>query len=159
MATRSHSDSTSLRMCEDRKTVWPPSRASATQRRNSRSISGSSPLVGSSSSSRSDRVQGEALDQLVAVRGVHPALHAPEQMKRLRAGQRRPEAGLAGHVGQPAVSVDRLPLAVQAEDLRPARRRPSQPEVETGQGGHIAVPFGEALGTDGRRIHGVSRRR
>ena len=62
MATRSHSASTSLRMCDDRNTVCPFVRAVSTQRRNSRSMSGSSPLVGSSSTSRSAR-GGERGDQ------------------------------------------------------------------------------------------------
>ena len=53
--TRSHSASTSLRMCEDRKTVWPRSVASWTQWRNACSISGSRPLVGSSSRSSRGR--------------------------------------------------------------------------------------------------------
>ncbi len=56
MATRSHSASTSLMMCEDKKTVWPRSRASRMAARNACSISGSSPLVGSSRTSRSARV-------------------------------------------------------------------------------------------------------
>ena len=57
MPTRSHSASTSLRMCDDRNTAWPRSFASFTVSRNATSISGSRPLVGSSSSSRSARVE------------------------------------------------------------------------------------------------------
>ena len=56
MPTRSHSASTSLRMCEERNTVWPRSRASLMLSRNASSISGSSPLVGSSRMSSSARV-------------------------------------------------------------------------------------------------------
>ena len=60
IATRSHTASTSASWCELRKTVWPRSLASATQRRNSRSISGSRPLVGSSSTSSGARVANAA---------------------------------------------------------------------------------------------------
>ena len=58
---RSHSASTSLRMCEDRNTVWPRSLASSMHARNATSISGSRPLVGSSSSSKSARVASAAI--------------------------------------------------------------------------------------------------
>ena len=53
IATRSHTASTSDRMCDERKTVWPFARAAWTHDRNSTSIRGSRPLVGSSSTSRS----------------------------------------------------------------------------------------------------------
>ena len=48
--------STSTSWCELRNTVCPRSAASPMHRRNSRSISGSSPLVGSSSTSSGARV-------------------------------------------------------------------------------------------------------
>ena len=46
--TRSQARSTSGRLCDDRKTVRPAALASDTRVRNSRCISGSRPLVGSS---------------------------------------------------------------------------------------------------------------
>ena len=76
MATRSHSASTSLRMCDDRNTVWPRPRASSTHSRNTCSISGSRPLVGSSSSEQvgPGHEGGDQHDLLaVALRvGPHP---------------------------------------------------------------------------------------
>jgi len=109
--TRSHNASTSLRMCEDRKTVWPRSRASWTQWRKACSMSGSSPLVGSSRTRSSgghqrgeqdqlltipfgvgaDLLRGiqiEASDQLVPVGDVHSALHSAEQVEGLGTGER-----------------------------------------------------------------------
>src|SRR4051812_5757180 len=61
MATRSHNASTSLRMCDDRNTVWPRCRASRMLSRNARSINGSSPAVGSSNNNRSARVMRLAI--------------------------------------------------------------------------------------------------
>jgi hypothetical protein len=61
MPTRSHSASTSLRMCEERKTVWPRCLASWTVSRNATSINGSRPLVGSSRISRSARLANAAI--------------------------------------------------------------------------------------------------
>ena len=60
MPTRSQTASTSASWCELRNTVCPRSRPRATQRRNSRSISGSRPLVGSSSTSSGARVANAA---------------------------------------------------------------------------------------------------
>lgn len=51
---------TSLRMCEDKNTAWPAAFASCTNRRNSHSISASRALVGSSTSSTSDRLASPA---------------------------------------------------------------------------------------------------
>ena len=53
--TRSQSASSSLMMCDDKNTVWPRPRASLMQWRKACSINGSSPLVGSSRTSRSGR--------------------------------------------------------------------------------------------------------
>ncbi len=53
IVTRSHSASTSDRMWLDSSTVRPPWRSSSMHSRNAASISGSSPLVGSSRMSRS----------------------------------------------------------------------------------------------------------
>jgi hypothetical protein len=72
------------------------------------------------------RVKIETLDQLVAVRGVDPALDPPQEMNRLEPGERGPQAGLAGDVSEPPVCLDGLALAVEPEDLRPPRRRPGQ---------------------------------
>ena len=58
--TLAQSCSTSDRMCDERNTVCPRPAASPTQRRNSCSISGSSPLVGSSRSSTSALVANAA---------------------------------------------------------------------------------------------------
>ncbi len=60
MPTRVHSCSTSERMCDDRNTVAPRSRASLMHVRNSFSMSGSRPLVGSSSRSTSGSVANAA---------------------------------------------------------------------------------------------------
>jgi hypothetical protein len=60
MPTRVQTASTSTSLCELRKTVWPRSAASAMHRRNSRSMSGSSPLVGSSNTSSGARVANAA---------------------------------------------------------------------------------------------------
>ena len=99
MPTRSQSASTSLRMCEDRKTVWPRSRASAMLSRNACSISGSSPLVGSSSTSRSARViSARDQDDLLPVPlGVGPDLLGRDRARTGRSARpgrpRRPGPG------------------------------------------------------------------
>ena len=61
IATRELSASTSLRMWEDRNTVWPRSTASCTEVRKACSMSGSNPEVGSSMTSRSARVMRAAM--------------------------------------------------------------------------------------------------
>ena len=76
------------------------------------------------------RIQVEPLDQLVAVWLVDLALHLTEQMQRLGAGQRRPQACLARNIRQPSMGGDRVATAVQTEDLRPAGTRVDQPEQE-----------------------------
>ncbi len=125
------------------------------------------------------RVQIEALDQLVAVRGVDPALDPSQEMNRLEPGERGPQAGLAGDVSEPPVCLDGLALAVEPEDLCPPRRRPGQPqeqadggrlpgtvrpqvtddlargdlEVEADQRIGRTVALGQTLGADGRSTH------
>ena len=61
MATRSHSTSTSCSMCDDKKMVWSRALASCTQARNACSMSGSSPLVGSSMMRKFARVMNAAM--------------------------------------------------------------------------------------------------
>ena len=136
MPTRSHSASTSLRMCEERKTVCPRALASWTVSRKATSMSGSRPLVGSSRISRSARLAKAAtsctfwrlpFDRArtflsvssakrsmsdVAVVVVARAAHARQQGERLGARQRRPQVGLAGHVGDAPVRA--RPRRVQA---------------------------------------------
>ena len=63
IATRSQTASTSLRMWDDSSTVWPRSPASRTQARKTCSISGSSPVVGSSRSSTSARLANAAMSR------------------------------------------------------------------------------------------------
>ncbi len=121
MLTRSHSASTSARMWLESSTVRP--RRALVLRRtswNTASISGSSPEVGSSriSSSTSEasaatsatfwrlpleyarpffvRVELEALEQLVAARGVEPAAQPAEQVDHLAAGEVRPQVTSPG---------------------------------------------------------------
>ena len=145
MPTRSQSASTSLRMCDDRNTVWPRCGPRARVSRKATSISGSRPLVGSSSmqqvgaaGERRDElhllavalrqrahllggVELEALDQRVAVGDVGAAAHAGEELERLGAGQRRPQVRLAGHVGDAAVGGHGIAPGIDAEELRAAR--------------------------------------
>ncbi len=140
IATRSHTASTSLRMCDDSSTVCPRSRASRTHSRNTCSMIGSRPVVGSSSRSRSARlanaatsstfwrlpwlyartflsgVEREPLDELGAVRVVDRAVDRAEEPQRLRAGQRRPEVRLARHVREPPVDRGRVVPRVEIED-------------------------------------------
>ena len=115
-------------------------------------MSGSSPLVGSSSTSRSAshhergdqrdllpvalrvlptllrRVELEALAQLVATAGVVAAVHRAEQVEHLAAAQRRPRRELAGHERQAPVRLLALGPRVEAEDPGRARARPGQAE-------------------------------
>jgi hypothetical protein len=72
--------------------------------------------------------QREPLDQLVPVADVDLPLNPRQQVKRLRTRQRRPQVRLAGDIGQPAMSRDRLPLAIEAEDLGPTTGRSDQAE-------------------------------
>ena len=125
------------------------------------------------------RVEIESFDQVVAVGGVHLALDPAEEVEGLGAGERGPEIGLAGHVGQAPMRLDRLASAVEPEDLGPAGARPGQPqeeanggglpgavgpqvadnltlgdlEIEVLQGVDVAVALGQTFGPDGRRAH------
>src|SRR5664279_2257424 len=76
------------------------------------------------------RIEIEPCHQFIPVGGIGPAMHPPEQVKRLRATERRPQARLTGDVGQAAVCLDRPALAVHAEDLRAALGRPDQSEQQ-----------------------------
>ena len=66
------------------------------------------------------RIEVEPLDQLVAVRGVDPALDPPQEMKCLGPGERRPQVGLAGDVGEPPVCLARSGAGSRARRSRPA---------------------------------------
>ena len=146
MPTRSHSASTSLRMCEERKTVWPRSLASRTVSRKATSISGSRPLVGSSRISRSARVANaatsctfwrlpfESARTFLCVsswkRSTSTSRYATsvepcrrgEEVERLRAGQRRPQERLAGDVGDAPVRGHRVAPRVDRRTARRGRR-------------------------------------
>ena len=115
--------------------------------RNTCSMSGSSPVVGSSSSSRSARLANAAISrtfcrlpwlyariflsatsskrsiELVAVRVVDRAVDVAEEPQRLRAGERRPQVRLARHVREPPVDRRRVAPHVEIEDPRRTRRR------------------------------------
>ena len=102
------------------------------------SISGSSPEVGSSSTSSSTseanaatsatfwpvlragaaapgRVELEPLQELVAPRRIEAAAQAREQVDRLASGEVRPQVHLARHVGEPPVQRHRVAPGVTAE--------------------------------------------
>ena len=81
------------------------------------------------------RVEVEALDELVPVGRVDLALHPAEEVERLGPGERGPQVGLAGHVGQVAVRLDSLAAAVEPEDLRLPGAGLDQPEQEPDRGG------------------------
>ena len=125
-------------------------------------------------------IEVEPGDQLVPVGLVDLAVDASEELEGLGAGERRPQVRLAGHEGQAAVGLDRLALAVQAEDLGPPLGRADQPEqqpdrrglarpvraevadhlalrdleVEVVEGGDAAVALGQPLRAYGRGSHG-----
>ena len=65
-------------------------------------------------------IEVEPGDQLVPVRLIDAPLDTPEELKGLGAGEGRPQVRLAGHEGEAAVRLDRLAVAVEAEDLGPA---------------------------------------
>ncbi len=186
MPTRSHSASTSLRMCEERKTVCPRCLASCTHSRNAISISGSRPDVGSSSSSSSARVASAAISctfwrlpfdsariflrvsswkrshEHVAVGDVGAAVHAREELERLGARQRRPQEGLAGDVGDTAVRGDGVAPGVDAEQLTEARGGPVQPEQQPDRGrlaGAVGTEVAVHLAALHRQVERVERER
>ena len=145
IATRSHTASTSLRMCDDNNTVCPRSRASPTHARNTCSMSGSSPVVGSSKSSRSARLANAAISKIFcrlpwlyarapscrvqggsvrSARSRYASSTEPwilaQEVECLGAGQRRPEVGFARDVSDAAMNRRRVAPRVEPEDL--ARR-------------------------------------
>jgi hypothetical protein len=75
-------------------------------------------------------IELEPLEQQVPVDDVDVPLNATKQVERLRSGERGPQADLAGHVRDATVGLHRVSLAVDAEDLRPTRGRPDQPEQQ-----------------------------
>ena len=140
MVIRSQSASTSARMWLDSSTVRSPRRFSSRMTsRNTSSISGSRPEVGSSriSSSTSEasaatsadllpvalgvgaallaRVELEALQQLVAALAVESAAQPAEQVDHLAAGEVRPQRDVARHVREPPVQRGGVAPRVAAE--------------------------------------------
>jgi hypothetical protein len=86
-------------------------------------------------------IESEPLDQLVAVGRVDVPVGDSEEVQRFRSGQRRPQVRLTRDEGKTPMNLHRVPLAVQAEDLRVAGRRDGQIEQEP----------------DGRRLPGTVR--
>ena len=80
------------------------------------------------------RVELEPVDQQVPVRDVDMTLDATQQVQRLLARQRGPQVDLARHVRDAAMRLDGIGLAVDAEDLRPSRRRADQPQQQAERG-------------------------
>ena len=125
------------------------------------------------------RIEVEAGDQLVAVGLVDLPVNPPEQVQRLGTGQRGPEVGFPGDVGEAAVRLHRSGPAVEAEDLAAPRRglRQAQQEadrrrlagavgaevadhlarpdleVEIVERHHVAEALGEAIGADCHVAH------
>jgi len=87
------------------------------------------------------RVEPEPLEEDVAVGDVDMAVDPAEQVEGLGAGQGGPQTHVAGDEGHGAVGGDRIGLAVDPEDLRPAGRRPDQAE-EQADGGGLAGAVG-----------------
>ena len=165
MLTRSHSASTSARMWLESSTVRPAWRASSMHSWKTVSLSGSSPEVGSSSSSSSasdasagdqrdllpvalgvgaallGRVELEALDQLLAAGRVEAAAQAAEQVDRLAAGEVGPQVDVAGHVGEPAVELDGVGprVAAQQADLAGVGAQEAEQDAD---GGRLAGAVG-----------------
>jgi hypothetical protein len=65
---------------------------------------------------------------------VAAAVYLAEEVQRLRTGERRPQPRLTRHIGDASVGLDRLPLAVEAEDLASPRRRADQSQQEPDRG-------------------------
>ena len=74
------------------------------------------------------RVELEPLQQVGAALLVQPAAQLAEQVDGLPAGQARPQADVAGHVGKPTVQVHDVAPRVTAEQLNPTRIGLQQPE-------------------------------
>jgi hypothetical protein len=154
MPTRSQSASTSLRMCEERNTVWPRCLASCTLSRKATSISGSRPLVGSSRIKSTGRAASAAtsctfwrlpfdsartffevssLNRSTSrslVGAVGSPVQAGEELECLGTVEGRPEERLPGDVGHATVGSDRIAPGVEPEDLGAPARRAVQSEQE-----------------------------
>src|SRR5262249_30218931 len=120
----------------------------------------------------------EATEELLPVGSIDGAVDVGEEAQRLAAGERRPEVGLAGDVGEAAVDRRRVAPRVEPEDEGPTRRRPDETkeerdgrrlpgpvgaevaedltrldlEVEAVERDRGPVPLGELLGPDRRRM-------
>src|SRR6185312_2467093 len=132
---------TSLRMWDERNTACPADLASATVSRKTASISGSRPLVGSSSTSRSGRaanalagVELETVDQRAAVGLVDAAAQAGQELEALEARERRPQHRLTGHERHPPVGPHGVAPGVDPEDRGAALARPLQAQDEPDRG-------------------------
>ena len=165
MPTRSQSASTSLRMCEERNTVWPRSRASRMhlpERLLHQRIEPARRLVQDeqvgAGHQRGDQddllpvalgvgadllggIELEPRDQLVPVRLIDAPLDTAEELKGLGAGEGRPQVRLTGHERQAAVRLDGLAMAVEAEDLAPPLGRVDEPQQQADRRG-LARPVG-----------------
>jgi hypothetical protein len=165
MATRSLSASTSLRMCEERKTACPPApglhHALAEHLLHEGVESGRRLVEDQQVGARAERsdeqdllaialgvgpdllghVELEAVDQLVAVHPIHGALHPAQQVERFASGQPRPEVGLSGDIRKAAMRLGGPSLRIDAIDLGSAARRSRQPE-QAPDGGGLACPVG-----------------
>ena len=152
IVTRSHSASTSARMWLDSSTVVPAARRSSTHARNTSSMSGSSPDVGSSRISSSTSAASAATSatfcrlpfeyvrpflvgssskrssSAARRRGIEAAAQPAEQVDRLAAGEVGPEVHVAGDVREPPVQRDRVAPRVAAEQARRARVGAQQAE-------------------------------
>ena len=159
IATRSQSASTSLKVCEERRTVWlpflglvdAPAECLLHQRVEAAGRLVEDEQLGPAHQCRDQdqllavplrvgahllgRVEVEAVDQLVAIVGVDRPVHPAEQMEGLGPGQRRPQVRLAGDVGEAPVRLDRLAVTVEPEDLGATRGRADEPEQEPDGGG------------------------
>lgn len=127
-------------------------------------------------------VELEQFDQFTSVVGIGLSLHLAEKIERLHAGQGRPQARLASHVGQASMGGNRVPPAVSPEDLGAAACRIDEAEkqsdgrrlacavwaevaehfafgdfkVEIVESRHGTVRLTELLGADRRRGHAWS---
>ena len=80
------------------------------------------------------RIEVEALQQLGPALGIEPTAQPAEQVDDLAAGQVRPQGHVAGHVGEPAVQLHRLPPRVAAEQHGAAAVGPQEPEQHPDRG-------------------------
>ena len=162
---RSRGASASLRMWLESSRVAPPARSSRTHSRNVSSMSGSRPLVGSSSRKSSTREASAATSAtfcrlpleydrafFVGSRSnssrsssrrarVVAALQPPEQVDRLAAGEARPQRDVAGHVREPRVQRAR-PATGPARAPARCRRRPVPSPAARARSVVFPAPFG-----------------